>query len=232
MPRPRRTGRRPTDDWQQPQLLVTSPEQEAYELVRPILLFGQPPAERARETGVSESTLRRKAARVATQGLLGLFAQDAAPDRDRRRLPPEIRHAIVTLKAEYPPFSLREIAAICRASFGRPVDHQTVGRVLAAEPLPHDPPRRFPRYHEIPDPVRRRKAIVDLYHDGWRPRAIAGYLATSRARVHDALKRWDEEGWDGLPDRSRAPRRHARKVDLKTMALIRRLQENPRLGEF
>jgi transposase len=211
---------------------VTSPEQEAYELVRPILLFGQLLAERARETGVSESTLRRKAARIATQGLLGLFAQEPSPTHDQRRLPPEIREAIVALKAEYPPFSLHEIAAICRASFGRPVDHQTVGRVLAAEPLPLSPPRRVSRYHEIPDPVQRRKAIVDLYHDGWSPRAIAGYLATSRARVHDALKRWDEEGWPGLADRSRAPHHPARKVDLKAMAAIRRLQENPELGEF
>jgi putative transposase len=229
VPRPRR---QPTDDWRQLRLLVTSPEQESYELVRPILLFGQPPDERARETGVSVATLRRKAARVATQGLLGLFPQAPAPDGDQRRLPSEIRRAIAELKAEYPPFSLREIAAICRVSFGRPVDHQTVGRVLAAEPFPLDPPRRSPRYHELPDPVLRRKAIVDLYQDGWSPRAIAGYLATSRARVHEVLKRWDEEGWDGLPDRSRAPHRPARKVDLKTMALIRRLQENPGLGEF
>jgi putative transposase len=232
MPRPRRTGRQPTDDWQQLRLLVTSSEREADELVRPILLFGQPPEQRAQQTGVSVATLRRKAARVAEQGLLGLFPQAPAPDRDRRRLPPELRHAILDLKAQYPPFSLREIAAICRASLGRPVDHQTVGRVLAAEPLPLDPPRRFRRYHDEPDQVQRRKAIVDLYHDGWSARAIAGYLEVSRARVHDALKRWDEEGRDGLPDRSRAPRRHARKVDLAAMAAVRRLQENPLLGEF
>lgn len=232
MPRSRRPRREPIDDWQQLRLLVTSPEQEAYELVRPIVLFGQPPDERAQETGVSAATLRRKAARVAMQGMLGLFTQAPSPDRDQRRLPPELRHAIVTLKAQHPPFSLREIAAICRASFGRSVDHQTVGRVLATEPLPIDPPRRCLRYHEMPDPVQRRKAIVDLYHDGWSPRAIAGYLATSRARVHDVLKRWDEDGWNGLPDRSRAPHSPARKVDLTAMAAIRRLQENPELGEF
>ena len=232
MPRPRRTGRQPTDDWQQLRLLVTSPEQATYELVRPILLFGQPPEERAQETGVSVSTLRRKAARVARQGLLGLFTQTPSPDRDQRRIPPELRHAIVTLKAEYPPFSLREIAAVCRASLGRPVDHQTVGRVLAIEPLPLNSPRRCLRYHEIEDPAQRRKVIVDLYHDGWSPRAIAGYLATSRARVHDVLKRWDEEGWAGLPDRSRAPHRPTRKVDLVAMVAVRRLQENPLLGEF
>ena len=60
-PRPRRD---PTDDWQQLRLLVASPEQEAYELLRPIVLFGLPTATRARETGVPERTLRRQRLRV------------------------------------------------------------------------------------------------------------------------------------------------------------------------
>jgi putative transposase len=232
MSRARRPRRQPTDDWQHVRLLVDSPEQKAYELVRPIVLFGQPTNERARETGLSAATLRRKTSRFASLGMRSLFAEPIPSAVDRRALPPEIRHGIVTLKAEYPPFSLREIAAICRASFRRPVDHQTVRRVLASEPLLVDPPRRCPRSHEMPDPVQRRKAIVDRSHDGWSPRAIAGYLATSRARVHEVLKRWDEDGWDGLPDRSRAPHSPARKVDLTAMAAIRRLQENPALGAF
>jgi transposase len=93
-------------------------------------------------------------------------------------------------------------------------------------------PRRFPRYHEVADPVARRKAIVDLYLEGWSARSIAGYLATSRARVYDTLQRWVAEGLPGLADRSRAPHRPVRKVDLKAMAAIRRLQANPELGEF
>lgn len=35
-----------------------------------------------------------------------------------------------------------------------------------------------------------------------------------------------------MPDTSRAPRNHARKVDLKAMVAIRRLQANPERGEF
>ncbi len=34
----------PTDDWEQVQLFVTSPEQAVYELLRPIVLFGRPAA--------------------------------------------------------------------------------------------------------------------------------------------------------------------------------------------
>jgi transposase len=232
MPSQVRPERQPTDDWQQLRLLVTSSEQETYELLRPIVLFGRSSVARARETGVPERTLRRKAARFAAHGMRSLLADEADPPADRRRLPLGIRTAIVALKAEYPPFGLREIARICRERFGRPVDHHTVKQVLAAEPLPLHPPRRFPRYRDTPDPVRRRKAIVDLYLEGWSARAIAGYLETSRARVTDTLRRWIAEDFAGLADRSRAPHHRARKVDLRAMAAVRRLQTNPELGEF
>ena len=228
-PRPRC---QPTDEWDQLRLLVTSPEQEAYELLRPIVLFGQPIRARAQETAVPERSLRRKAARFASAGMQSLFAVEVEPTQDRRRLPVGIRRAIVELKAEYPPFSLREIAAICRERFDRPVDHHTVKQILATEARPLRLPRRFRHYHEIPDPVQRRKAIVELYLEGWSARAIAGYLATSRARVSDTLRRWIAEDFAGLADRSRAPHHRARKVDLKAMAAIRRLQANPELGEF
>lgn len=232
MPSANRPRRPPTDDWQRLRLLVASPEQETYELLRPIVLFGQAASARARETGVPERTLRRKAARFDATGMRSLFEEPDSAARDRRALPAAIRRAIVALKAEYPPLSLREIAVICRHRFDRPVDHHTIKWVLLSEPLPLRPPRRFGRYHEIADPVQRRKAIVDLYLEGWSARSIAGYLASSRARVYDTLKRWGTEGLPGLADRPAGPRHPARKVDLKAMAAIRRLQANPELGEF
>jgi transposase len=228
-PRPRRE---PTDDWDQLRQLVSSPEQETYELLRPIVLFGQPIPRRAGETGVPERTLRRRVARFEALGMRSLFTDLEDPKEDRRRLPAEIRQAIVTLKAEYPAFGLREIAAICQERVDRPVSHHTVHTVLTSEPLPLHPPRRFPRYHEIADPVARRRAVVTLYLDGWSVKAIAGYLQTSRATVYAVLRRWDEEGWPGLADRPWGPRHPAGKVDLKAMAAIRRLQANPELGEF
>jgi len=228
-PRPRHE---PTDDWAQLRLLVGSPEQETYELLRPIVLFGQPSAGRAKETGVAARTLRRKAMRFAAAGMRSLFALDEPPEPDRRRLPLGIRTAIVALKAEYPPLTSFAIARICQHRFDRSVSYHTVAKVLATEPVPLHPPRRLPRYRDIPDPVQRRKTIVDLYLDGWSPTAIAGYLETTRRRVSETLARWDAEGWPGLEDRSHTPLRPARKVDLKAMAEIRRLQANPELGEF
>lgn len=37
----------PTDDWLQLRLLTSSAEQLTYELIRPVVLFGQSPSERA-----------------------------------------------------------------------------------------------------------------------------------------------------------------------------------------
>jgi hypothetical protein len=52
----------PTGDWEQLELLCLWPEQRDYELIRPLVLFGSPAAERADETGAaSERTLQRRA---------------------------------------------------------------------------------------------------------------------------------------------------------------------------
>ena len=89
-PRPRRE---PTDDWDQLRLLVATLEQETYELLRPVVHFGQSTRARAWKTGVPERSLRRKVARFAAVGMRSLFAQDPEPARDRRRLPAAIRVA-------------------------------------------------------------------------------------------------------------------------------------------
>ncbi len=112
------------------------------------------------------------------------------------------------------------------------MSHHTVQGVLASGLAPSRAPRRFPRYRDIADPVERRLAVVRLYLEGWNITSIAGYLATTRPRVYDVLRRWFAEGLPGLEDQSRAPKHPARKVDLKAMAAIRRLQANPELGEF
>ena len=44
----------PTEDWRQIELLARAPGQRTYELIRPAVLFGQSPAERAAETGAAE----------------------------------------------------------------------------------------------------------------------------------------------------------------------------------
>jgi putative transposase len=47
----------PTEDWQQLQFQLDWPEQSKYELIRPVVVFGRPPVELARQTGVSARTI-------------------------------------------------------------------------------------------------------------------------------------------------------------------------------
>lgn len=81
MPSTRRPRVEPTDDWPQRQLLSRFPEQRAYELLQPVVLFGHAPAERARQTGAPERTLYRQAARFETHGMASLFTPVPAQRR-------------------------------------------------------------------------------------------------------------------------------------------------------
>ncbi len=136
----------PTDDFQEILPLCWWPEQVEYERIRQPVLFGDPVAERAEQTGVSESTLRRRIKRFEASGIEGLFAADTAR---RRKLPPNIRRLIVDLKAESPPFNLNEIANIVHACFGRKPDVRSVQRVLEGAAMPLKLQRNYPRYHEM-----------------------------------------------------------------------------------
>ena len=57
MPRRTRPRREPTDDDQPLSLWANRPKHRTFELIRPVVLFGQSPAERARETGAAERQL-------------------------------------------------------------------------------------------------------------------------------------------------------------------------------
>jgi transposase len=169
--------------------------------------------------------------RFEAQGMKSLFETGSAK-RQRRRLPPAMRRFIVDLKAEYPPLNLNEIANIVYVRFGRELDLSTVQRVLDEEPTPLKMLKRFEPYHEIPEATERRKAIVELHSEGWTVKAIAGYLKTSKPTIYRALHKWIEEGVEGLDDKKRGQKGSVRKVDLKAIEAVRRLQHNPNLGEF
>ncbi len=230
MPRARRQRVALTDDWQQLELLAQFAEQRIYEMMRPVVLFGQSPAERARETGIPQSSLYRQVDRFEKEGMASLFAPPKV--EKHKSLPDKIRKAILELKAEHPDIRPNEIATICYVRFDRRPSPHTVKRILAEEVLPTLPRRRYPPYHQIPDAYDRRHAIVTLHAEGWNVKTIAEYLKIDRHTVYKTLKRWIEEGVAGLDDKSRARKDGVRKVDLKAIATVRELQENPEIGEF
>src|SRR3954463_12855402 len=109
MPLRKRRRIEPTEDWPQLQLQFTWPEQVTYELIRPVVLFGFTPAERAQQTGMPARTIARKANRFDTLGMQGLVETEEAAD-SKRLLPAHIRNAIAELKAEYPALRPYELA--------------------------------------------------------------------------------------------------------------------------
>jgi transposase len=88
---------------------------------------------------------------------------------------------------------------------------------------------RFYAYHDTADVVERRKAIVTLHAKGWNVKSIAGYLKIGCHTVYRALDKWFAEGVLGLEDK---PRGGVRKVNLRAMNEVRKLQENPEPGAF
>jgi transposase len=218
----------PTDDFQEILPLCWWPEQVEYERIRQPVLFGTSVTERAEQTGVSRRTLQRRIARFGEEGMEGLFQTEAAK---KQKLPPNIRRFIVDLKAEYPPFNLNEIANVVRACFGRKPDVRSVERVLdgAARPLRLE--RNYPRYHEM-DSGEGRAAVVELRVDGWSAKAIAGYLGIGRSTVYKILKRFEQEGAEGLADKPHGRPSGVRKVTLAAIEEARRLARNPQIGAF
>ena len=115
MPKRKRVQHEHTEDWQTIQQYTLFAPATAYELLRPIVLFGDPAGKRAQETGAAESTLDRKADTFDEQGMVSLFASRPRkqPEVSARSLPPDMRQLIVDPRVELPTMSLREIAEIC-----------------------------------------------------------------------------------------------------------------------
>src|SRR5947199_3966708 len=117
VPKRKRVQREHTEDWQNIQQYTLWPEQTAYELLRPVVLFGDPAIQRAKETDKPRTSLERKADDFDEQGMVSLFASRPRkqPQETARSLPPDMRQLIVDLRVEMPTMSLREITEICAA---------------------------------------------------------------------------------------------------------------------
>lgn len=234
MPQGKRPRRERTHEWQQIQQYTLWPEQQVYELLRPVGLFNETAAERAQETGTAERTWYRKAEQFEAHGMASLFPKDppAKSEDKSRTLPPAMRQVIIDLHAEHPAFRPHEIATIGFLRFGRKPSHHTVQRVLADGPPPSILARRFPPSGQIPDAFERRKSVVQLHAEGWSVSTIAAYMQTTRARVYDSLHRFATQGYAGLDNKSRAPHQPARKVTLEYINEVGKLATNPELGAF
>lgn len=167
-----------TEDFQEILPLCWWPEQEEYELIRPLVLFGDSAPERSIETGWAERTLYQKIRDFDEDGVASLFAPEPAK---RRVLPLTIRRMILDLKSKYPPFSANKISTICHVRSGRRPDRHTVQRLLSEEALQLKANRLFEHYHKTSKKDGRIN-IVSLHYQGWTDKAIAGYLKVDRCK--------------------------------------------------
>lgn len=233
MPEPKRSRRERTQEWASIKQWTLWPEQELYEQIRPIILFGETAGERAKEIDAAQRTLSRKADEFEQYGMQSLFTSQKPREaaETERSLSAEMRQLIVDLHAELPTMSWREIAEICYVRYERKPSHNSVKQIVASGPPPSLQARRYQPWEMIGDPAERRLAVIRLHAEGWSITSIAQYLQTSRPTIYATLKRWAEEGVRGLEEKSRA-RKGPRKVTLTIHNEVRKLQENPLLGEY
>ena len=233
MPSPKRPRRERTDEWASIQRWTLWPEQELYEQIRPLVLFHETAGERAKEIDVPQRTLSRKADEFERSGMQSLFSsgEQGGARETSKSLPAEIRQLIVDLHAELPTMSWREIAEVCYIRYGRRPDHKSVKHIATATPPRSLQSRRYQPWHVIPDPAERKLAAIRLHSEGWSITSIAEYLATSRHTIYDTLQRWTKEGARGL-DAKPKTNKGVRKATLSVRNEIRKLQENPLLGEY
>lgn len=215
MPGPKRPRRERTDEWASIKQWTLWPEQELYEQIRPIILFGETAGERAKEINAAQRTLSRKADEFEQYGMQSLFSHHSPCEEAEttKTLPSEMRQLIVDLHAELPTMAWREIAEVCYIRYGRKPSHHSVKHIATSGPPPSLQARRYQPWHLIPDPAERRLAVIRLHSEGWSITSIAQYMQTSRHTIYDTLQRWAEEGVAGLSEKSRA-RKGPRKQQL------------------
>src|ERR1700730_3551299 len=112
MPKHRYERREPTHDWQQIHPLLKDSAQITYEILRPVLLWGQTPKERGAETGMSPRTIYYRANLFDQAGMASLLPPEQPPPvskLDKRSLPPDVRQEIEDLHAQYPALHPHEI---------------------------------------------------------------------------------------------------------------------------
>jgi len=209
------------------------PEQELYEQIRPLVLFHETAGERAKEIGVPQRTLSRKADEFERDGMQSLFSsgEQGGARETGKTLPEEVRQLVVDLYAELPTMSWREIAEVCYIRYARRPDHKSVKHIATATPPASLSARRYQPWHLIPDPAERKLAVIRLHSEGWSITSIAAYMQTTRPTIYATLQRWAEEGVAGLEEKSRA-RKQPRKATLQVRNETRKLQQNPLLGEW
>lgn len=223
------------EDFTQLKLLFTDPIQHDYEVIRPVVLFARPVAERSRETEIERTTVGEKARRFVTEGMLGLVDQRTTQaGRKGHEYPDPIASYILYLKQLYPPIHYREIVRILARKFGYKTNHHTVKNFLERHPIPVQLELELTTFHEFEDAYEARWAVVRLFYEGWDKKSIAGLLKLSRRHVGRLIEAFERDGFSGLEDkRTRPPNHPHNQLTLPFLEEVLEVQKAyPRAGRF
>jgi transposase InsO family protein len=226
----------PCPDAEDPQLPFNDPIQHRYEIIRPIVVFGDRTAiQRAQETATHPETVGHLKRRFEQQGMLGLLPNtvEVIPTRQRRRVPDTVVQELQRLKGLYEGFGYRELARIVFHRVEYRIDSKTVKQLW--EELSPASPRQLPLldYHSYAEPSQARLAVIELYFEGWRKRSISEFLHVSRPTINAWIDRFEADNLSSLEDQSHIPKTIRRKVWLPTMVEIYHLQKrHPDAGGF
>ena len=122
----------PTEEFGQLRLGFVDPMQWRYEVIRPLVLFGDRTAtQRAHETQTHPDTVRTLTRRFRQQGMGGLLPSGhrQGPQRRAPRIREAVRQEVDRLKALYPGFHYRELARILSYKFETPINDKTAQRL-------------------------------------------------------------------------------------------------------
>jgi hypothetical protein len=226
----------PTEEFGQLRLGFVDPVQWRYEVIRPLVLFGDRTAmQRAHETQTHPDTVRALTRRFRQQGMSGLLPLGGSTGRQQRapRISEAMRQEVDRLKALYAGFHYRELARILSYKFETHINDKTAKHLWARSEV--SPQGQLPlwTYHTQPERAQARLQVITLYAQGWEKRSISRFLQVSRPTIDAWIKRWETEHMAGLLDKSRAPKAPARKVWLPLMLRLYHLHKrHPDAGGF
>ncbi len=205
--------------------------QDRYESIRPVVLFEDISIkERAKQTGSSKNTIKRRVRVFKQHGMRGLFDSQDLPERVKKwEIPQDVIDEIFDLLSIYPAFKYIEICHIIDHKFGYKLTPYQVKTII--EENPHPIQRKFPI---IPtDPYKLKVEVAKRYYSGWKVITLAKFYELSRRHVRRIINSFEKDNFSGLMPKSKAPHQPYRKVFFPIINKVYRIQrENPRLGKF
>jgi len=223
------------EDFEQLRIHFIDPIQHDYEVIRPVVVFGETAAERSRQTGVDRTIVGEKARRFVTNGMSALGdGRTGNTGRKGHVYPDTVAASILYVKQLYPPIHLREIARILLRKFGYTTNHHTLKAFLTSTSMPLQLALEFPTFSTFDDAYQARWTVVRMAYEGWNKTSIADCLQLSRSQVYEILRAFEHDGFEGLEDqRTRPPQHPENQMSLPFFKEVLDLQNAyPRAGRF